>query len=35
MKIMMENQDLFKPNNFKKYDEYKFRWMRKYIKKSI
>ena len=29
MKIMMENQDLFKPNNFKKYDEYKFRKSRK------
>ena len=28
-KIMLENQDIFKQNNFKKYDEYKFRKSRK------
>ena len=32
MKIMVENRDLLKPNNFKKYDEYKFR---KWKKRSV
>ena len=32
MKIMVENKDLLKPNNFKKYDEYKFR---KWKKRSV